>query len=224
MELHSTAPRHPPQGWPPTDEEAIDMFRAFTATAGRANWEQKGDHLRVGQLAVTMAHDPRFEGTTMRCALDIDGDKAVCETATPNANGSAETWRRLGGTGSSPLSGAWENAGEDDIWIYLVTAGHYGVMRTSRGRPTMPRDGDSFSDDGCSSCGKALAPTQVRVSRRNPPLTIGRCLPKWPDMRWGSMRHSESTASQTTASTRSCLLLRNHRPGVESTERRSGPS
>ena len=57
-----------------------------------------------------------------------------------------EEWRRLSGPGTTALSGAWESRDAEGRWLYLVTAGHYGVMRASSDRPRAPAQGDAFSD------------------------------------------------------------------------------
>ncbi|MGH8945499.1 MAG: hypothetical protein ACRDVL_05065 [Acidimicrobiia bacterium] len=146
MELRSTGPRRPPAGWPPTKEEAIAMLRDFTAHAGDSTW-QEDDGRWTGESLITMASDPRLEGTMVRHVLEIDGDQCRCESTIEGGDSISEIWRRLSRAGSTPLAGAWESGDPDDLWMYLVTAGHYGVIRTSSARPRSPADGDDFSDD-----------------------------------------------------------------------------
>jgi hypothetical protein len=55
-------------------------------------------------------------------------------------------WRRLSGRGSSPLAGAWESVGVRDRWLYLVSAGHYAIVREDLQRP-LPKRGDALSDE-----------------------------------------------------------------------------
>lgn len=146
LELRSVSPRRPPEGWPPTREEAISMLREFVAHAGDTTW-QEGKGRLVGESVITMASDPRVEGTMVRHVLEIDGDFTRCEKEMENGSSTTESWRRLSGSGTSPLAGAWESGDPNDLWMYLVTQGHYGVIRTSFDRPRTPTDGDDFSDD-----------------------------------------------------------------------------
>ena len=44
------------------------------------------------------------------------------------------------------MAGAWERKAGDDWWIYLATAGHYGVMRVASGRPKTPSNEREFSE------------------------------------------------------------------------------
>jgi hypothetical protein len=146
LELRSLAPRRPPAGWPPTREEAVAMLRDFTAHAGDSTW-QEDDGRWTGESLTTMASDPRLEGTMVRYVLEINGDVCRCEKTMEGGGSVTETWRRLSGAGGTPLAGAWESGDPDDLWMYLVTAGHYGVIRTSSARPRTPADGVDFSDD-----------------------------------------------------------------------------
>lgn len=122
------------------------MLRDFSAYAGDSTWqEEKGRW--TGESVVTMADDPRLEGTMIRHILDIEGDACRCEKTMEDGSSATETWRRLSGAGNTPLAGAWESGDPDDLWMYLVTAGHYGVIRTSSDRPRAPANGEEFSDD-----------------------------------------------------------------------------
>jgi hypothetical protein len=146
MELRSNGPRQPPEGWPPTRQEAIAMLREFTAHAGDSTWQ--GEHGRwKAESIITMAGDPRLEGTMVRHELEIDGELARCERSMEDGTSVTETWRRLSGAGTSPLAGAWGSGDQDELWVYLVTGGHYGVIRTSSERPRGPARGNEFSDD-----------------------------------------------------------------------------
>lgn len=146
MELRSTGPRQPPGGWPPTREEAIAMLRDFSAYAGDSTWQERQGRW-TAESVITMAGDPRLEGTMARHVLEVDGDICRCERTREDGTAMTETWRRLSGAGSTPFAGAWENADPDNLWMYLVTAGHYGVIRTGSARPRVPAEGDDFSDD-----------------------------------------------------------------------------
>jgi len=144
MELRSTGRRQPPQGWPPTDDEMVAMLRQFAANAGSGRWETADGHWR-GEHTITMASDPRLEGGSVSMDLKIDGEHAICEKTTRGGH-VRERWRRLSGTGVSPLAGAWRSGEPDASWLYLVTAGHYGVMNTITDRPRRPAHGDEWSD------------------------------------------------------------------------------
>jgi hypothetical protein len=146
MEIRSTAARRPPEGWPPTREEAIAMLRDFSAFAGDSTWQER-DRRWVAESVITMAGDPRLEGVMMRHVLEIDGDLCRCERTMEGGDPVTETWRRLSGAGNTPLAGAWESGDSDDLWMYLVTAGHYGVIRTSSDRPRAPGNGGEYSDN-----------------------------------------------------------------------------
>lgn len=146
LELRSVSPRRPPEGWPPTREEAIAMLRNFSAHAGDTTWQEESDRL-VAESLITMASDPRLEGTMVRHILDVDGDFCRCQRTMEDGSSVTESWRRLSGSGTTPLAGAWESGDTDDLWMYLVTQGHYGVIRTSSDRPRMPADGVDFGDD-----------------------------------------------------------------------------
>lgn len=146
MEIRSTAARQPPEGWPPTREEAIAMLRDFSAYAGDSTWQEQQGRW-VAESAITMAADPRLEGTMVRHVLEIEEHMCRCERTMEDGSSVTETWRRLSGAGTAPLAGAWESGDPDDLWMYLVTEGHYGVIRTSSDRPRTPANGEEFSDD-----------------------------------------------------------------------------
>jgi hypothetical protein len=74
----------------------------------------------------------------------IDGDHAKCEKAFHGGH-VQERWRRLSGTGATPLAGAWRSGEPEAPWLH-VTAGHYGVMSTTSHRPQRPAHGDEWSD------------------------------------------------------------------------------
>ncbi len=134
-----------PVSWPPTEQEAVAMLRAFQAYVGHCDWREGEDGWLVEQ-GITMASDPRLEGTTFRGRLEIHGDRCLRERTLPNGEQFTETWRRLSGAGTSAMAGAWETGGPDERWMYLVTAGHYGVMRAESRRSRTPSQGKEFSD------------------------------------------------------------------------------
>ena len=144
MELRATGRRQPPKEWPPTKREIVSMLREFSATAGPGRWEETHGHWR-GEHTITMASDPRLEGGAARLDLRIDGDHALCEKTTRDRQ-VRERWRRLSGPGVTPLAGAWRSGDSDSPWLYVVTAGHYGVMNTSVDRPQRPAHRDEWSD------------------------------------------------------------------------------
>ena len=94
-----------------------------------------------------MASDPRLEKRISHLELRIDGDRGVCEKIGPDGTAVSERWRKLSGAGASPLAGSWESGEPGNPWVYLVTAGHYGVMYTDSNRPRYPANGDDFTDE-----------------------------------------------------------------------------
>jgi hypothetical protein len=146
MEIGQLEKRPGPFDRPPTQQEAVTLFRSFRAFAGRCNW-RKGEGGWLVDESVTMASDPRLEGTTIQSRLEFDGDRCLCHRNPSDGKQQSMAWRRLSGAGTSDLAGAWETGGQDERWIYLVTAGHYGVMRVSVARPRTPSHGKEFSDD-----------------------------------------------------------------------------
>jgi hypothetical protein len=144
MELRSTGPRRPPEGWPPTNAERVAMLREFRAVAGPVTWTDADGRWRY-RLTVTIASDPRLEGGTEHLDLSFDGDHALCERTVDGVR-IEERWRRLSRSGVSPLAGAWRSGEQDDLWIYVITAGHYGVMNANSNRPQRPTQDDEWSD------------------------------------------------------------------------------
>lgn len=146
MEIGQLEKRPGPFDRPPTQPEAVALFRAFRAFAGRCNW-RKRDGSWLADESITMASDPRLEGSTIQSSLEIDGDSCLCHRNLPEGKQHPTTWRRLSRAGTSDLAGAWESEGHDERWMYLVTAGHYAVMRVEAARPTTPSHGKEFSHD-----------------------------------------------------------------------------
>lgn len=153
MELRYVAMAHPPKSWPPTHLETMAMFRAFRAATGRCSWEETDRGWKVWHR-IQLAGDPRLEGVAFEREFMFDRDFCRCKASFgPNGHHQRrlgaplkETWRRLSPGGRTPLSGAWQCENQDELWIYLVTAGHYGVMRANIDRPKAPAHGDEFSD------------------------------------------------------------------------------
>jgi len=145
MEIRTTEKRRSPVGWPPTENEAVTMLRGFSAYAGRYDWKQAGDSLQLDQT-ITMASDPRLEGSSTRWTASIDDDVCTRRIALIGGEDGSETLQRLSGAGKSPLAGTWETGTANDRWMYLVTAGHYGIIRAESGRPTHPKNGQEFND------------------------------------------------------------------------------
>jgi hypothetical protein len=146
IELRSTERRRPPQGWPPTDGESVAMLRAFSATAGLLAWTRKRNHWHIEHTTV-MASDPRLEGRTGHLELRIESEQGICQRVRPDGAATSERWRKLSGAAASQLGGSWQSGEPSNPWVYLVTAGHYGVMFTSADRPRLPANGEEFTDE-----------------------------------------------------------------------------
>lgn len=145
MEIRVDGKRRALPEYPKTEQEAAGWMRHFQAYVGRCKWREENSTCKVDE-EILMASDPRFEGQTIQSRLEFEGDQCRREGALPNGAELTETWRRLGGPATSPLAGAWENRSGEDWWIYLTTAGHYGVMRVSSIRPRTPSNGKEFSE------------------------------------------------------------------------------
>ena len=128
MEFHAEKERVVPAAYPPTEQEAAAMFRTHRAVFGTWTAEDDGDRLVVTHRP-EFAVDPRMEGNAYEHTVLINGDTAEIRRGSAGGGGPTLRWRRLSGRGSSPLAGAWQTGDETDRWSYLVTAGHYGVMR-----------------------------------------------------------------------------------------------
>jgi len=76
--------------------------------------------------------------------------------------------------GTTPLAGAWRSGEPDNPWLYVVTAGHYGVMSTNADRPRRPAHGDEFSDS------EVLAPWEGFGINAGARLETGRSFDHWP--------------------------------------------
>jgi hypothetical protein len=133
VEIRTATGRRPPAGWPPTEAETIAGFRSARALGGPCTWSATRGGFEVEHVP-TMAHDPRLSGRRFRSTASIEGDAARVQRVDAEGHREDEVWRRLSGPGSSPLAGAWESGGEGERWLYLVTAGHFGVMREAPGR------------------------------------------------------------------------------------------
>lgn len=127
--------------WPPTREETIAWLKPFRACTSACEWGGT-----TGSETVMVASDPRIEGTTETIRADFDDDLAHVE-GTVAGVAVREDWRRLSGPGRSALDGAWEGFDGTERWLYLATAGHYGVMRANPDRQREPADGTHFTDD-----------------------------------------------------------------------------
>jgi hypothetical protein len=127
MEFRAEKERPFPADWPPTDEEAVRMFRTHVARFGSFTCADDRDAFVVDHRP-ELAVDPRHLSGRYRLRFRLEGDEAATESADGDT-GDDGRWRRLSGRGSSPLAGAWESVGEGERFVYLVTAGHYGVMR-----------------------------------------------------------------------------------------------
>src|SRR6266581_6232553 len=145
MEISVVGKRPVAERYPPTEQEAAASMRQFQAYAGRCDWSEEDGRLLVHEK-ILMASDPRLEGSVIQSRLRLDADRCHRTGKLPKGGELTENWRRLSGPGTSPLAGAWETRPGDDWWMYLATAGHYGVFRVASTRPRAPSKGEEFSD------------------------------------------------------------------------------
>ena len=133
IEIRTASGRTPPAGWPATEAETIAGFKSASAHGGSCRWRTVSDGFEVEHIP-TMSHDPKVSGRAFRYSVLIDGDVARVKRTGNDGRSEDEVWRRLSGAGSSPLAGAWESESDGQRWLYLVTAGHFGVMRQKQNR------------------------------------------------------------------------------------------
>jgi hypothetical protein len=165
--------RRPPQGWPPSAAEKVGYFRTSSVRGGRCSWQATADGWR-GEHEVVTAADPRRRGTRFRMTSTFASDESRVEVTDPNGTVAAEVWRRLSGTGSSALAGAWrQSTSATDRWWYLVTAGHYAVAREDLERPMPPADAP-LSDE------QVLALAEGFGANAGAILATSRSLDHWP--------------------------------------------
>lgn len=140
LQITAMKDRLPPEGWPLSGEEKIRYFRSSSAIAGRCLWEKvNGGWMATHQ--VTLSSDPRIRGMDIHYVVHLREDNAQVEGIDLDGAKVNETWRRLSGPGSGDLAGAWESTGPTDRWLFLVSAGHYGVVREDLNRPALPGAG-----------------------------------------------------------------------------------
>jgi hypothetical protein len=128
IEIRAAANRRPPAGWPATDRETREWYDTCSVSSGSCSWTESSGGWTVEHRA-DGASGGLAQLPTVRHA-EVSGDEATVGD---------ERWRRLSGDGSSPLAGAWEQAAPDERWTYLVTAGHFAVVR-------LALDGDEDGD------------------------------------------------------------------------------
>ncbi len=137
MELWADKHNEPITAWPPDEATASRLFRTHRALAGGATWREDGDGFLV-EHHPEMSVQPALDGRPYRTRLRIEGDRAFAEPLDDSLRAPAR-WRRLSGRGSLPLAGAWRSEdAEGQLWLYTVTAGHYGVMRSDIGEAAPP--------------------------------------------------------------------------------------
>lgn len=141
MHIRVDGRRDLPVGWPPTREERIEWMRPFRACASTCTWDGT-----TAVETIILASDPRIEGNKSTLNVEFDDDLAQVEGTIAGID-VREDWRRLSGPGRSALDGAWESFDGSQRWLYVATAGHYGVMRANPERLRSPATGQSFSDD-----------------------------------------------------------------------------
>ncbi len=171
MEFRAEKERPFAAGWPPTDEEAVGMFRTHLAHFGSFSCADDSG-IVVADHRPELAVDPRHVRAPYRLAFHLEGDEAVTESADGNADGHGR-WRRLSRRGSSALAGAWESVDEGERFVYLVTAGHYGVMRVEQDRAATA-DADPETDAGAARLFEA------RSLNAGAHLVASRTLDHWP--------------------------------------------
>jgi hypothetical protein len=149
MELWADKRNVPLEAWPPDQATAARLFRTHRALAGRATWHEGQDGFVV-EHHPEMSVQPALEGRPYRMRLQIAGDTAFAEPLDDSLRGPAH-WRRLSGRGSSSLAGAWWSEDTDgQRWLYTVTAGHYGVMRSDKGDAAPPSGGEPTDEEAAN--------------------------------------------------------------------------
>jgi hypothetical protein len=118
IEIRAGASRRPPVDWPATEAEERAWFETSYVSYGVCAWSETNDAWAVAQRPAATAGGGAALETERHASFDDD-----------HAAVGTERWRRLSGIGTSPLSGAWEQAGPDERWTYLISAGHYAVVR-----------------------------------------------------------------------------------------------
>jgi len=145
LQIRTATGRRPPAGWPASRAERIGYFRTSEVVGGSYSWHETASGGTI-EHRVSITADPRLRNSTFQCALDYHGDFGRVQIARRDGRRTEEAWRRLSGVGSSTLAGAWESRTANDYWMYLVTAGHYGVVNEKLDRPAVPH-ANALSDD-----------------------------------------------------------------------------
>ena len=128
-----------------TDAEKAGLFRLFQATAGRCSWRESADGW-TAEHAITMASDPRNEGSQLQYEMSFRGDRSTGRRALPEGGYADESWRRLSGASTTRLGGAWGINTAQQRWMSIATDAHYGVVRAGTDRPGSPSRADGYSD------------------------------------------------------------------------------
>jgi len=129
IEVRSLGLRQLPQADDPNEAEIVGYFNLLHVCAGQCMWKQASAEWQA-EHHLTDAHDPRMEGATLLHRFTFNDDECTCIRQTSDGGEVTETWKRLSGKGASKLAGAWKSDDpEFGRWIYLVTGGHYGVIR-----------------------------------------------------------------------------------------------
>lgn len=133
VEIRIAAIRRPPIEHPPTGVELRSMFDVFVAAVGTytSQSESAGSAWRIDHQPIASTGSPPNSRVVRRSDSGSD-DVVVVDADRP------ERWRRLSGPGHSPLSGVWVSGNESDRWLYLTTAGHYGITHTDLTAPADP--------------------------------------------------------------------------------------
>lgn len=151
LHIRTHGGRRLPETWPPSPAEQIRIFRTATGAAGICSWRETGDGW-AGEHTVQMSPDPRDHGRKFEYTATVEDGHVTMTGLRPDGAPFTETWRTLSGPGSSPLAGAWESADQEECWMLLVTAGHYGVVRENLHRPKLSSEGELSDEEVLAIC------------------------------------------------------------------------
>jgi hypothetical protein len=132
------------QSQDPSEADAVAALHLLHVCAGRCTWTETNGAWE-GEHQITDGLNPQLEGMILRHRGTFDSDHGLCTRQLATGGTIAETWRRLSGKGAARLAGAWQSDDpEFGRWTYLVTGGHYGVVRNTAQRQKKA-PGDDYS-------------------------------------------------------------------------------
>lgn len=144
IEVRSLGARPLLQSRDPDEAEAVAAFHLLHICAGQCTWTETSGGWE-GEHHITDGLNPQLEGALLQHRVTFDGDRCSGTRQLPAGGAVAETWRRLSGKGDARLAGAWQSDDpEFGRWTYLVTGGHYGVVRNAAQR-LKKAPGDAYS-------------------------------------------------------------------------------